>query len=159
MTKRPAGTPSTPRCVRCTATRSRSTEGSFRGSPLGSPLQGASAYPEADHWHFVTYGLTELFGKESDIAEISGFGYELTMRVRRDGEEQPPDWPFALLAKVAAAARAGHEFSVGHRLQVGGPITGAQGCVMEAIAFTSDPSLRSGLPARTAASSSTHSSA
>jgi Suppressor of fused protein (SUFU) len=111
------------------------------GVAFGSPLQGASAYPEADHWHFVTYGLTELFVKESDDSEISGFGYELTMRVRRDGEEQPPDWPFALLASVAAAARAGHDFSVGHRLQVGGPITGAPGCVMEAIAFTSDPSL------------------
>jgi hypothetical protein len=111
------------------------------GVAFGSPLQGVSAYAEADHWHFVTYGLTELFNKESDAARISGFGYELTMRVRRAGEDSPPEWPFALLANVAAAAWAGNEFAVGHRLQVGGPITGATDCVMEAVAFVPDPSL------------------
>jgi Suppressor of fused protein (SUFU) len=111
------------------------------GVAFGSPLQGVSAYPEADHWHFVSYGLTELFAKESDVADISGFGYELTMRVPRGGEDAPPDWPFELLAKVASAARAGHDFAVGHRLQVGQPITGEPGCAMEAVAFVSDPSL------------------
>ena len=50
-------------------------------------------------------------------------------------------WPFALLTNVAAAARAGHDFCVGHRLQTGGPITGEPGCTLEAVAFTSDPSL------------------
>ena len=79
-----------------------------------------SAYAEADHWHLVTYGLTELFAKESDEPEISGFGYELTMRVPRTGEDGPPDWPFELLAKFAGAARTGHDFAVGHRLQANG---------------------------------------
>lgn len=111
------------------------------GVAFGSPLQGISAYAEPDHWHFVTYGLIELFSKESDVAEISGFGYELTMRVPRGAEDSPPDWTFALLANVAAAARAGNDFAAGHRLQVGGPITGDAGCVMEAVAFVSDPSL------------------
>jgi suppressor of fused len=111
------------------------------GVAFGSPLQGVSAYAEPGHWHFVTYGLTELFAKESDVAEISGFGYELTMRVPRAGEDSPPEWPFALLANVAAAARAGNDFAVGHRLQVGGPITGGADSVMEAVAFVSDPSL------------------
>ena len=111
------------------------------GVAFGSPLQGVSAYGTADHWHFVTYGLTELFAKESEVAEISGFGYELTIRTPRDGEAQPPAWPFTLLASVAGAARAGHDFCVGHRLQVGGPITGDPGCALEAVAFTSDPSL------------------
>ncbi len=111
------------------------------GVAFGSTLQGISAYAEADHWHFVTYGLTELFAKESDVAEISGLGYELTLRVPRAGEDSPPDWPFALLANVAAAARAGNDFAAGHRLQVGGPITGDSDTVMEAVAFVSDPSL------------------
>ncbi len=111
------------------------------GVAFGSPLQGVSAYPEADHWHFVTYGLTELFTKESDIAEISGFGYELTMRVPRADEDSPPTWPLELLASVAAAVRAGNDFAPGHRLQVGGPIIGEPGCAMEAVAFVPDPSL------------------
>jgi suppressor of fused-like protein len=116
-------------------------KGLVPGVALGSPLQGVSAYPETGHWHFVTYGLTELFVKESDMAEISGFGYELTMRVPRADEDSPPDWPFELLAKVAAAARTGNDFAAGHRLQVGGPITGRPDCGMEAVAFVSDPSL------------------
>jgi suppressor of fused len=116
-------------------------EGLVPGLGLGSPLQGVSAYAELDHWHFVTYGLTELFAKESEVAEISGFGYELTMRVSRAGEDAPPGWPFELLAKVAGAAWAGNDFAMGHRLQVGGPITGDPGCTMDAVAFVSDPSL------------------
>ena len=116
-------------------------KGLVPGVALGSPLQGVSAYAEADHWHFVTYGLTELFAKESDLAEISGLGYELTMRVPRIAGAPPPDWPFNLLATVARAAREGTDFGVGHRLQVGGPITGEADCGMEAVAFVSDPSL------------------
>jgi suppressor of fused-like protein len=116
-------------------------KGLVPGVAFGSPLQGVSAYAAAGHWHFVTYGLTELFGKESDVAEISGLGYELTMRVPRAGDDPPPNWTFELLANVAAAARAGHDFAVGHRLRLGGPITGEPECVMEAVAFISDPSL------------------
>jgi len=114
------------------------------GVAFGAPLQGISAYAEADHWHFVTYGLTELFAKGSEVAEISGFGYELTMRVPRAAE--PPDWPFRLLANVAAAARAGNVFAAGHRLQVGGPITGEASCAMQAVAFVPDPSLPASAP-------------
>ncbi len=41
------------------------------GVRLGAPLDGISAYRAIDHWHLVTYGLTELFFKESDDAELS----------------------------------------------------------------------------------------
>ncbi len=30
------------------------------GLNLGSGLQGCSAYRAVDHWHFVTYGLTDM---------------------------------------------------------------------------------------------------
>jgi hypothetical protein len=116
-------------------------KGLVPGVAFGSPLQGVSAYAAVGHWHVVTYGLTELFAKESDVAEISGFGYELTMRVPRVGQDPPPEWGFELLANVAAAARAGNDFAVGDRLRIGGPITGESDCVMEAVAFVSDPSL------------------
>jgi hypothetical protein len=127
------------------------------GVAFGSPLQGVSAYAASDHWHLVSYGLTELFDKESDVAEISGLGFELTIRVPRHGDGPPPNWPFTLLASVAAAARAGHDFSVRHRLQVGGPITGTQETEMEAVAFASDPSLPTWTSSETATSSSTRS--
>ena len=37
-----------------------------RGVALGGALDGISAYRAADFWQFVTYGLTEVFTKESD---------------------------------------------------------------------------------------------
>lgn len=112
------------------------------GVALGAPLQGISAYPAEGHWHFVTFGLTELFAKDSEEPEISGFGFELTMRVAREGEGgEPPGWPFNLLAAVAQQVQEGLDLAVGHRIQVGGPITGAAGCAQEAVAIVSDPSL------------------
>ena len=35
------------------------------GLAFGAPLQGVSAFPGPHGWHFVTYGLTELWTKES----------------------------------------------------------------------------------------------
>jgi suppressor of fused-like protein len=46
----------------------------------------------------VTYGLSELYVKETDDPEISGFGYKMTLRIPRDElEDRPPDWAFVLL--------------------------------------------------------------
>lgn len=49
------------------------------------PLQGISAYRSdfggKAHWHFVTYGYSELYAKESEDKDVSGFGYEMTIRV------------------------------------------------------------------------------
>ena len=46
-------------------------------------LQGISIYDGGDYWHFVTYGLTELYDKESDDAEYSGFGMEFTFKLKK----------------------------------------------------------------------------
>lgn len=63
----------TPLCARSTVMRSR-CEGWFLESRSARRCRGVSAFAEPDHWHLVSYGLTELFGKESDVVEISGFG-------------------------------------------------------------------------------------
>jgi hypothetical protein len=47
----------------------------------GDPLDGVSIYDGGDFWHFVTYGFSELYDKESDNDEWSGYGFELTMRL------------------------------------------------------------------------------
>ncbi len=55
------------------------------------PIHGISAWFNAapsPHWHFVTYGFTELWGKESEDAEVSGFGFELTFRLARAEDEE-----------------------------------------------------------------------
>lgn len=48
------------------------------------PLRGISIYDDIDCWHFVTYGLSELYEKESDNLDISGFGMEFTFRLKKN---------------------------------------------------------------------------
>ena len=47
------------------------------------PLDGVSVYDGGAFWHFVTYGLTEIYGKETENKEISGYGYELTLKLKK----------------------------------------------------------------------------
>ncbi|MBS5143980.1 MAG: suppressor of fused domain protein [Butyricicoccus pullicaecorum] len=49
------------------------------------PLDGISIYDGGSFYHFVTYGLSELYEKESNQPEYSGFGFELTLKVAKDG--------------------------------------------------------------------------
>lgn len=55
------------------------------------PLQGMSAYDGGDYWHCVTFGLSELYEKESENKEYSGYGMEFTMCLKKgcygEGEE------------------------------------------------------------------------
>lgn len=51
------------------------------------PLDGISIYDGGDYWHFITYGLSELYEKESDIKEISGYGMEFTFKLKKDNYE------------------------------------------------------------------------
>ncbi len=109
------------------------------GVAFGSPLQGLSAYRGPSWWHLVTYGLTELFAKESEDAEWSGWGYELTMRTPLS--EAAPDWALGVLASLAKLTRADDlVFGAGHRLQTGHPLAGLP-TRLTAVAFTLDPQL------------------
>ena len=47
------------------------------------PLDGISIYDGGDFWHFVSYGLTEIYDKETDDREISGYGDELTLKLKK----------------------------------------------------------------------------
>lgn len=51
------------------------------------PLEGISIYDAGEYWHFVTYGLSELYDKESEIKEISGYGMEFTFKLKKDSYE------------------------------------------------------------------------
>jgi len=114
-------------------------QGLTPGIAFGSPLEGVSAYRGASWWFFVTYGLTELYAKESDDKEWSGWGYELTMRAPLG--DQPPDWPWGVLVSLAKLARSGQmQFGAGHRLQTGHPLAGLP-TLLTAVAFTLDPEL------------------
>lgn len=51
------------------------------------PLDGISVYDGGDFWHFVSYGLTEIYGKETEDKEVSGYGYELTLKLKKNWYE------------------------------------------------------------------------
>jgi hypothetical protein len=105
-------------------------------------VYGINAFRAADHWLYVTYGLTELFGKASDDPEVSGWGFELTMRVPIR-IEAPPNWPSRLLKSLGDYVfSTANVFEPTHRFDPGGPITGEDDTLLCAVAFDEDPQLR-----------------
>lgn len=110
------------------------------------PLDGISAYQSETpqpHWHFVTYGFSELYDKESDIAEESGYGFELTFRLTRSADEkEPPAWALNLLQNMGRYVfNSGNVFRSGDYLDANGPICLGSDTELTALAFVHDPEL------------------
>ena len=55
------------------------------------PLDGISVYDGGDYWHFITYGLSKLYEKESEDKEWSGYGMEFTLKLKKDHYENEED--------------------------------------------------------------------
>lgn len=70
---------------------------------------GSVSEQVAEHWHYVTMGLSDLYGDSrihsvdtsASAERLSGFGIELTMRIKKGNEIQPPSWPAQLLQQLA----------------------------------------------------------
>lgn len=104
-------------------------------------VYGISAYHSGDFWLYLTFGLTELFGKAGDDPELSGWGFELTMRVPRSGE-LPPSWPVAVLSQLGQYVFANASpFASGHRVGSGGLATDSPASNLAGVAFAHDPEL------------------
>nr|CAD7589165.1 unnamed protein product [Timema genevievae] len=80
-------------------------------------------FPEQDippHWHYISFGLSDLHGdgRVHDVSgpdTPSGFGFELTFRLKREPEETaPPTWPAAVMQALAK-----YVFQSGNMLCVG----------------------------------------
>jgi len=111
------------------------------------PLDGISVYQRAEpiaHWHYVTYGFSDLFSKHSSDPAVSGFGFELTLRVAAEpGASEPPAWPLHLLQSLGRYVfRTGNGFHEGHRISIDGPISLGSPTELTALAFAFDPELR-----------------
>jgi suppressor of fused-like protein len=110
------------------------------------PLDGISVYKRTDgecHWHFISYGLTELYKKESRDAAVSGYGLELSFRLacRRD-DSKPPAWAMSFLQNLARYIfQTGNVFEAGHHLNLNGPIAVKEPTEIGAILFAADPEL------------------
>ncbi len=109
------------------------------------PLDGISAYAgeNPSHWHYITFGFSELGEKVSPDKEVSGWGFELSFRLKRqDGETSPPEWPLPVLQNLARYV-FNHKlpFDAEHYIRWGGPITRLEQTRLEAIVFAVDPLL------------------
>ncbi|MFG1857079.1 suppressor of fused domain protein [Actinomadura geliboluensis] len=111
------------------------------------PLDGISIYARMEpvpHWHFVSYGMTELYTKESEDPDESGWGFEFTFRLARDpAEEKPPVWAANLLQNLGRYVfTSGNWFEAGHHMNVNGPIAAdREDSEIRAVTFVQDPEL------------------
>lgn len=110
------------------------------------PLDGISIYRAErpiPHWHWATYGFTELYEKEGENPDYSGFGFELTFRLRRSPEEtEPPAWAYNFLQNLARYVfKTGNVFGEGHHLPLNSPIALGQETRIWAAMFVRDPEL------------------
>lgn len=109
------------------------------------PLEGVSAFPAGDHWHFVTYGLSQLYDEENSFPArpgVSGWGFELTFRVARHAGEEAPTWPVHMLRRLARYVyRSSNVFRAGDHMELNGPLGGLRNTQLEAVLFTKDPQL------------------
>lgn len=107
------------------------------------PLDGISVYQNNDHWHYVTFGFSELDAKESDNAEVSGWGLELSFRLARpDHETKPQAWPIPFLQMLARYVfNQSAPFDHGHYISWGGPITPEPDTELCALLFMADEQL------------------
>lgn len=116
-------------------------------SPFGEKkLKGISVYNvrgDNPHWHFITYGLTELYEKESDNKEKNGYGFELTFRLKKDrNETDVPNWAINFLNNIANYIfKTGTIFNEGHYLNTNGPISTNRNTDLKAIVFSRDVKL------------------
>lgn len=110
------------------------------------PLDAISVWQRAEpvpHWHYVTSGLSELYEKKTGNPAISGFGFELTLRVAAQPHaSEPPLWPMHLLQSLARYVfRSGNGFHEGHRMSTNGPISLGPPTSLCALGFAFDPEL------------------
>jgi suppressor of fused len=109
------------------------------------PIHGISVYLRSDpvpHFHFVTYGFSDLFQKETDDPEVSGFGFELTFRLARAADdEQVPPWTMDFLQNLGRYVfSTGNRFSAGHKMGLNAPIAKLPTSIT-AVVFTDEPEL------------------
>lgn len=108
------------------------------------PLPAIGVYEALapDHWHYVTYGLSELFEKTSPRPDLSGFGFELSFRLPRV-EETPPAWALRLLQAIGHYVLSGHgALDTGHIIDLGAPLRPPEEpCTLEGLVCIPDPTL------------------
>nr|KAG5714825.1 hypothetical protein BaRGS_000313 [Batillaria attramentaria] len=100
------------------------------------------------HWHYVTYGFTDLHGDDrvhsfTGRGLPSGFGFELTFRLKKvEGEQGPPMWPTTLLNKLATYVfQTGNVLHVGDHIPWHQPLDGSEKSRIQHMLVAEEPQL------------------
>ncbi|MDR2223892.1 MAG: suppressor of fused domain protein [Flavobacteriaceae bacterium] len=112
-----------------------------------NPLDGLSVYNstnQTDHFHIVSYGFSDLYyNEEAFDHDFSGYGFELTMRLKKQGDENI-HWAMNLMNNLAKyvfdSAKWFEEF---HFIPTNSPIRLDYDTDLVGIAFVIDPELGS----------------
>lgn len=109
------------------------------------PLYGVSVYHnehQQSHLHYITYGFSDLYEKENDDPELSGFGFELTFRLANGDTANPPVWVVNFLQNLARYVfHTGNLLGEGHTLPLNSPICLDAETLIRTITFVEDPEL------------------
>ncbi|MBO0592501.1 suppressor of fused domain protein [Cellulophaga sp. E16_2] len=110
------------------------------------PLDGISIYvseKQTDHFHFVTYGFSELYYNEESVGEeFSKFGFELSFRLKKESEDDAIGWACNLLQNIAKYVfKSGKWFEEFHFIPTNGPIRANFDTAITALAFVLDPEI------------------
>lgn len=110
-----------------------------------SYLDGVSVYQSNEqepHFHFITYGFSELYYNEEAVGEdYSGFGFEITFRLKKSGDESV-GWAINFLQNIAKYVfTSGNYFEPLHVFPANSPIRLGYDTEITAVAFVQDPAL------------------
>jgi Suppressor of fused protein (SUFU) len=111
------------------------------------PLDGVSIYEskkQTDHFHFVTYGFSELYYNEEKLdSEYSKWGFELTFRLKPFADDtENPGWAVALLQNIAKYVfSSGNWFEEFHYMPANGPIRLDTETEITGLLFVTDPEI------------------
>ncbi len=108
--------------------------------PPEYPLDGVSVWDGGDFWHYVGFGMSELYAKVSQSGELSGHGYELCLRLAKTAvDAQPPPLVGAtVLQRLCQAQWSLPLFGAGHTLATGAMLADAG---IAGFLLVEDPSL------------------
>ncbi|MDR0228447.1 MAG: suppressor of fused domain protein [Flavobacteriaceae bacterium] len=112
-----------------------------------NPLDGLSVYnndKQTDHFHIVSYGFSDLYYNEEAVNnDFSGYGFELTMRLKKQGDENI-HWALNLMNNLAKYVfDSGKWFEEFHFIPTNSPIRLDYDTDLVGIAFALDPELGS----------------
>lgn len=100
------------------------------------------------HWHYISFGLSDLYGdcrvhRRTLNQELSGFGFELTFRLRKNpNDSSPPPWPANILQSLAKYVfHTGNIICSGDHVSENKPLDNNSDSKIQHMLMTDDPQL------------------